>query len=276
MGNRFQSIFDAQKAHFLADATKSYEWRIEQLDRMERMLLERQDEFCAALHQDFSKPPFEQLFEITVPTGVIRYYREHLKELMAPQPVPIPKGLEATGNRGVILKEPYGVTLVIGPFNAPILLLLDPAIAALAAGNTVILKPANTTPATAALFRQYIPLYFAPEDVSVVTGGREEIAELLELPFDFIFFTGSSAVAKVVMRAAAENLTPVVLELGGQNPTIVDDTANLDIAADRIAWGHNAISGQWCIAPGYVCVHERVADEFVARLKASIVRMYGE
>jgi len=276
MDNRFQALFDAQKTRFFSDATKSYEWRMDQLDRMERMLLENRDAFCAALYQDFGKPPFEQLFEITVPAGVIRYYRENLKALMAPQPVEIPKGLEATGNRGVVYKEPYGVTLVIGPFNAPVLLLLDPAIAALAAGNPVILKPANTTPATAALFQTFVPRYFDPRDVAVVTGGREEIGELLKLPFDFIFFTGSSAVGKVVMRAAAENLTPVILELGGQNPTIVDETANLDVAADRIAWGHNAISGQWCIAPGYVCVHERVADEFVARLKASIVRMYGE
>ncbi|WP_300618548.1 aldehyde dehydrogenase family protein [Dokdonella sp.] len=276
MDNRFQPAFDGQKARFFSDVTKSYEWRIEQLDRMERMLLDNQEAFCAALHEDFGKPPFEQRFEITVPAGVIRYYRENLKALMAPQAVGIPEGLEATGNRGVIYKEPYGVTLVIGPFNAPVLLLLDPAIAALAAGNPVILKPANTTPATAALFQQYVPRYFDPRDVTVVTGGREEIAELLKLPFDFIFFTGSSSVGKVVMRAAAENLTPVILELGGQNPTIVDETANLDIAADRIAWGHNAISGQWCIAPGYVCVHESVAGEFVAKLKASIVKMYGE
>ncbi|MGX9719080.1 aldehyde dehydrogenase family protein [Stenotrophomonas acidaminiphila] len=276
MTHRFQEIFDRQKARFDTDATKSYEWRIEQLERMEKMLREHQEELCAALHADFGKPPFEQLFEITVPLGVIRYYRDNLRQLMAPQPVAIPQGLEAGGNRGIVYKEPYGVTLVIGPFNAPILLLLDPAIAALAAGNTVILKPANTTPATAALLQQCISRHFAPEDVAVVTGGRQEIAALLELPFDFIFFTGSSAVGKVVMRAAAENLTPVVLELGGQNPAIVDATANLDTAVDRIAWGHNAIAGQWCVAPGYVCVHRSIADEFIARLKRSLTAMYGE
>lgn len=275
MANKFQSVLQAQKARFLTDVTKSLEWRFDQLARLEQMLREHQSEFCAALYQDFGKPPFEQLFEITVPLGNIKYYRENLTELMAPQRVAIPKGLEATGNSGLILKEPYGPTLVIGPFNAPILLLLDPAIAALAAGNPVVLKPANTTPATAALFQKFIPQYFEPEDVAIVTGGREEIGALLELPFDFIFFTGSSAVGKVVMRAAAENLTPVILELGGQNPTIVDETANLDIAADRIAWGHNAISGQWCIAPGYVYVHESVAEAFITTLKAAIVKMYG-
>lgn len=208
--NAFQDQFDRQKEYFYTDATKPAGWRRDQLQRMRALLVENQDAFCAALHQDFGKPPFEQRFEITVPLGVIDGYLANLEKYMAPEPVDIPKGLEAIGNRGVVYREPYGVTLVIGPFNAPILLLLDPAIAALAAGNTVILKPANTTPATAALFAKLIPQYFAPECVDVVTGGREEISALLELPFDFIFFTGSSAVGKIVMKAAAEHLTPVV------------------------------------------------------------------
>ncbi|MDV3925537.1 aldehyde dehydrogenase [Elizabethkingia anophelis] len=274
--NKYQSIFDTQKEFFYSDVSKTYEWRIEQLNRVEKMLTENQEAFCQALKADFNKPPFEQLFEITVPLGNVKYYKENLKQLMTPEAVAIPKGLEETGNKGVIYKEPFGVTLVVGPFNAPILLLLDPAIAALASGNPVILKPANTTPTVAALFQELIPKYFEPEAVNIVTGGREEITELLKLPFDFIFFTGSSAVGKVVMRAAAENLTPIILELGGQNPTVVDETANLDIAADRIAWGHMAISGQWCIAPGYVYVHESVADEFLDKLKASVMKMYGE
>lgn len=180
MTNRFQPAFEAQREQFPSDATKTLEWRIDQLDRMERMRTDNKDAWCAALYQDFGKPPFEQLFEITVPTGVIKFYRDNLEALMTPQPVAILQGLESTGNRGVIYKEPYGVTLVIGPFNAPILLLLDPAIAALAAGNPVILKPANTTPATAALFNNLVSQYFALENVTVVTGGREEIGALLE------------------------------------------------------------------------------------------------
>jgi len=274
--SNYQSIFDVQKEFFFTDGTKTYEWRIDQLNRLEKMLVENQEVFCQALKQDFNKPPFEQLFEITVPLGNIKYYKANLQKLMEPEPVVIPEGLEKTGNKGIIYKEPFGVTLVIGPFNAPILLLLDPAIAALAAGNPVILKPANTTPTVAALFAELIPRYFEPQAVNVVTGGREEITELLKLPFDFIFFTGSSSVGKVIMRAAAENLTPVILELGGQNPTVVDETANLDIAVDRIAWGHNAISGQWCIAPGYVYVHESIADQFIDKLKKSTLKMYGE
>ncbi|MCS4304083.1 aldehyde dehydrogenase family protein [Chryseobacterium sp. BIGb0232] len=276
MMNKYQSIFDTQREFFFTDATKTYEWRMDQLNRLEKMLVENQDAFCQALKTDFNKPPFEQLFEITVPLGNIKYYKENLQKLMAPEQVAIPEGLEKTGNRGIIYKEPFGVTLVIGPFNAPVLLLLDPAIAALAAGNPVILKPANTTASVARLFAELIPQYFEPEAVNVVTGGREEITELLKLPFDFIFFTGSSAVGKVIMRAAAENLTPVILELGGQNPTVVDETANLDIAVDRIAWGHNAISGQWCIAPGYVYVHESIADIFIDKLKKATIKMYGD
>ncbi len=274
--NRYQSLLDTQREFFFTGQTRSAAWRLRQLDQMARLLRDNQQALCEALFADFRKPPFEQLFEITVPLGVLDYYRQHLDELMAPQPVAIPTGLEASGNRGRIYKEPYGNVLVIGPFNAPILLLLDPAIAALAAGNTVILKPANTTPRVARLLAELVPRYFEPEAVTVVTGGREEISALLELNFDFIFFTGSSAVGKVVMRAAAEHLTPVILELGGQNPTIVDETANLDIAVDRIAWGHNAISGQWCIAPGYVYVHASIAEDFIARLKRSLTAMYGE
>ena len=275
MENQFLELFDRQADHFQSDATKSIEWRIEQLDRMARMLDENREELCEALFADFRKPRFEQMVEINVPLGVVNFYRDNLEDLMRPEEVEIPSGLAATGHKGVIYKEPYGVTLVIGPFNAPILLLLDPAIAALAAGNPVILKPANSTPHTADILSKLIPKYFSPECVSIVTGGREEITDLLRLPFDFIFFTGSTAVGKIVMRAAAEHLTPVILELGGQNPTIVDETANIEIAAERIVWGHNAIAGQWCVSPGYVCAHESIADQLVDAMRKSIARMYG-
>ncbi len=276
MSNPFQDIFDLQNDAFQSDRSKTKAWRLDQLEKLERMLLDNRERWTDALYKDFGKPPFEQEFEIVVPMGNINYYRDNLDDLMAPEPVALPAGLAETGHEGVIHREPFGVTLVIGPFNAPILLLLDPAIAALAAGNPVMLKPANTTPATARLFAELVPKYFDPRDVAVVTGGRDEISALLELPFDFIFFTGSSKVGKVVMRAAAEHLTPVILELGGQNPTLVDTSADLERAADYIAWGQNAISGQWCIAPGYVCVHEDVADAFVEKVKASIRRMYGD
>jgi aldehyde dehydrogenase (NAD+) len=276
MDNPYEGMLAVQRRRFQTGVTRSAEWRRHQLGQMRRLLTENREGLTRALYADFRKPPFEQLFEITVPLGVIDYYDTNLEALMAPEEVAVPPGLANAGNRGVLYKEPFGPTLVIGPFNAPILLLLDPAVAALAAGNPVVLKPANTTPTTASLLSDLVGQYFDPADVAVVTGGRQEIAALLDLRFDFIFFTGSSAVGKVVMRAAAEHLTPILLELGGQNPTIVDGTADLRSAANWIAWGHNAISGQWCIAPGYVCAHDDVADRFVEELRAATIRMYGE
>ncbi|MEM9427577.1 MAG: aldehyde dehydrogenase family protein, partial [Pseudomonadota bacterium] len=276
MTSPYQGLLDCQRENFLMDVTKTRAWRLDQPDRIARMLTEQEEAWKAALHTDFGKPPFEQMFEITVPLGNVTYYCEHLDDLMTPEEVSLSEGCKNAGHRGVIHKKPFGVTRVIGPFNAPILLLPDPAIAALAAGNPVILKPANTAPANAALFAELVPQYFEPENVAVVTGGRQEISVLLDLPFDFIFFTGSSTVGKVVMRAAAQHLAPVILELGGQNPTVADRTANLRVSADRIAWGHNAISGQWCIAPGYVYVHAAVADAFLSELKAALTRMCGE
>ena len=163
----------------------------------------------------------------------------------------------------------------MGPFNGPLVSLLRPAITALAAGNTCILK-LSEAPATAALLLTLIPKYFEPEAVVAVSGGREETAELLRLPFDFIFFTGSTRVGKIVMQAAAKHLTPVILELGGQNPAIVDETANLHDAARKLVWGATAWGGQWCTSPGYVYVHESVANEFVAECKKAVLELYGD
>jgi len=163
----------------------------------------------------------------------------------------------------------------MGPFNGPLLSLLRPAITALAAGNTCILKVSDA-PNTGRLLMELVPQYFAPEAVVAITGGPTEVAELLRLPFDFIFFTGSTRVGKIVMRAAAENLTPVVLELGGQNPAIVDETANVRDAAKKLVWGATAWGGQWCTSPGYVYVHQRVADEFIAEGRKAVIEVYGE
>jgi len=165
--------------------------------------------------------------------------------------------------------------LIIGPFNAPLILTFEPAIAALSAGNTCILKPSEATLHTSRLLAKLISNYFEPEAVSLIQGEKETTTELLKLPFDFIFFTGSNKVGKIIMKAAAENLTPVLLELGGQNPTIVDETANLIDAAEKIAWGFTAMGGQWCVSPGYVYVHESVADAFVAACKTALINMYG-
>jgi aldehyde dehydrogenase (NAD+) len=241
--NKFQAIFDKQKDYFNTDATKSYEWRIEQLDRMAKMLSENKDAFQEAVSKDFKTALQEKVFEVAAPLATIEFTKMQLKEWMKPVSAMVPKALAASGHTAHVIREPYGVTLIIGPFNGPLILLLDPAITALSAGNPCILKLAESIPATSTLLQKLIPKYFEPESVTAVSGSREEVTELLKLPFDFIFFTGSVRVGKVIMRAAAENLTPVLLELGGQNPAFVDATANLSDAAKKIVWGATAWGG---------------------------------
>lgn len=273
--NRFRDLFDRQKAYFNTDVTKSYEWRIDQLDRLSRMLSENIDSLSEAVGSDFKTAVSEKIFEVAAPLGVIAATKAQLKSWMQPVEAPVPQFLAKSGHKGIVYREPYGVTLVVGPFNGPLLCLLRPAITALAAGNTCILK-VSEAPATATLLLTLVAKYFEAEAVAAVSGGREETAELLRLPLDFIFFTGSTRVGKIVMRAAAEHLTPVLLELGGQNPAIVDETANLRDAARKLVWGATAWGGQWCTSPGYAYVHESVADRFVAECKKAVTELYGD
>jgi aldehyde dehydrogenase (NAD+) len=253
----FRELLDRQKAYFNTDATKTYEWRIEQLERMERMLKEHAVSFEQAVSQDFKTASQEKVFEVLAPLGTIEFTKSQLREWMKPTSAPVPKALAASGHTAQVIREPYGAALIIGPFNGPLTLLLDPAIAALSAGNTCILKLAESIPATTTLLLELIPRYFDPKCVAAVYGSKEEVTELLKLPFDFIFFTGSVKVGKIVMKAAAENLTPVLLELGGQNPAFVDPTANIPDAAKKIVWGATAWGGQWCTSPGYAYVMNR-------------------
>jgi aldehyde dehydrogenase (NAD+) len=273
--NRFQTQFDKHKAYFNTNITKSYEWRIEQLDRLARLLTENRESLRDAICRDFKTATEENLFEITAPLGIIEATKRQLSGWMKPVEAPLPIFLRESGHKGMIYREPYGVTLVIGPFNGPLCLLFDPAINVLAAGNPCILKVSEQIPETSELVVKLIPKYFDPGAVSTATGAKEENTELLELPFDFIFFTGSVPVGKVVMRAAAENLTPVLLELGGQNPVFVDSTANLKDAAKKIVWGKTAWGGQWCTSPGYALVHDSVVELFVKECKQALAELYG-
>jgi len=273
--NKFQATFDKQKAYFDTNITKSYEWRIEQLDRLERMLNENVDAFRVAVCKDFKTAVSEYVFEVAAPLNIIKSVRSQLKSWMRPESVVIPTALAASGHTAVVLREPYGVSLIMGPSNGPLILLFDPAIGALSAGNTCILKVAEANVATSALLADLVPKYFEPEAVTVVSGSREEITELLKLPYDFIFFTGSVPVGKVIMRAAAENLTPVILELGGQNPAFIEPTANLKDAAKKVVWGATAWGGQWCTSPGYAYVHQSVLQEFLTEAKKAVVELYG-
>ena len=272
---RAQELFNKQKAYFASDATKSYEWRIDQLDRLTRMLKDNYKRFCDASCNDFKTAVQENVFEVSASIASSEFTKSQLKEWMRPVEAPIPKFLAASGHKGVVYREPYGVTLIICPFNGPLLLSLRPAVAALSAGNPCMLKLSEALPATDELLLELIPRYFEPEALNAVVGGKEVVTKVLTFPFDFIFLTGSVGVGKVVMRAAAENLTPVLLELGGQNPAIVDETANIPDAAKKIVWGAMAWGGQWCTSPGYAVVHESIAEQFVAECKKAVVDLYG-
>jgi aldehyde dehydrogenase (NAD+) len=276
IANPYQSPFDSQKRLFVSGVTRRYEWRIEQLDRMGRLIQENEAALQEAVKRDFKTASQEYMFETFACIGEVMYQKSQLKEWMKPVEAPVPRALAATQHRGVVYRDPYGVALIIGPFNGPLLLLLRPAITALAAGNCCFLKLSAAIQNTSALIVKLIPKYFEPDAVTAMLGGREETTELLKLPFDFIFFTGSTNVGKVVARAAAEKLTPVLLELGGINPAIVDETANIPDAAKKIVWGKTAWGGQWCTSPGYAYVHESVAERFVAEAKSSLIALYGK
>ena len=274
--NRFQKIFDAQKALFASGITRTYEWRVEQLDRMARMIRENEKRFQEGMAKDFKTASQEVIFETQASAGESEVQKSQLKEWMKPVEAPVPRFLAKTGHKGMVYREPYGVALIIGPFNGPLLLLIRPALAALAAGNTCVLTLSEALPATTAVLLELVPKYFEPSAVTAVPGGKEQNTELLKLSFDFIFFTGSTFVGKIVARAAAETLTPVLLELGGMNPAVVDQTANIPDAAKKIVWGAMAWGGQWCTSPGYAYVHESIAKEFVAEAKKALLELFGE
>jgi aldehyde dehydrogenase (NAD+) len=274
--NSFHDMFDRQKRHFATGVTRRRGWRIEQLDRMSRLVAENEAALQNAMGQDFKTASQEQIFETRACLAEVVYQQSQLDEWMRPVEAPVPRALAATGHRGVVYRDPYGVALIIGPFNGPLLLLLRPAITALAAGNCCVLKLSMALGATSSLLMDLVARYFEPDAVAAVAGHREETTELLKLPFDFIFFTGSTSTGKVVARAAAENLTPVVLELGGQNPALVDETANIKDAAKKIVWGAMAWGGQWCTSPGYAYVHESIAEEFVAEATTALIGLFGD
>jgi len=274
--NKFQNIFDAQKALFASGVTRTYDWRVEQLDRMAHMIGENEERFQKAMAKDFKTASQEYIFETQASAGETEVQKSQLKEWMKPVEAPVPRFLAKTGHKGMVYREPYGVALIIGPFNGPLLLLIRPALAALAAGNTCILTLSEALPATTNVLLELVPKYFDSSAVTAVAGGKEPNTELLQLPFDFIFFTGSTVVGKIVAKAAAENLTPVLLELGGMNPAVVDATANVPDAAKKIVWGKMAWGGQWCTAPGYAYVHESVAEAFVAEARKALVELFGK
>jgi aldehyde dehydrogenase (NAD+) len=268
-------IFALQKNNQQKVANTSARDRIKKLDRLHEAVLKYRTEIQQALYDDFRKHPSEvDLLEIYKVTSDLKHTKAHLSRWMKPQRVATP--LSQLGSRSYIHYEPKGVVLIISPWNFPINLTFGPLVSAIAAGNCVMIKPSEHTPHASAIMKKIIGELFPEEEVALIEGDAEVSTELLKLPFHHIYFTGSPEVGKVVMKAAAENLTSVTLELGGKSPTIVDDTANLKVAAQRLAVSKWLNNGQVCIAPDHVFVHKSVADEFIAMLKETTHQYYGE
>jgi aldehyde dehydrogenase (NAD+) len=265
-------VADARAA-YESGTTTPYAWRVATLERLRTLLVEREERLLDALAADFGKPRAEAwLTEIGFTVNDINHTLAHLPLWMRPEKVATPVAFKP--GKSFIVHEPVGVTCVIAPWNYPVQLLLVPMIAAIAAGNAVVAKPSELAPHTAA---ELVSLIGALDEraVTAVQGGVAETTELLEQRFDHILYTGNSRVARIVMRAAVEHLTPVTLELGGKSPAIVSRNANIEVAAKRIAWGKFVNAGQTCIAPDYVLVERSVHDQLVAALGTSIESFYG-
>ena len=271
---KIDTVFAQQKDYALELRKSDYRQRLAVLKRFEtafRGALDRIHESAAA---DFGKPGAEvDLAEIMPVLTELKHVRKHLKEWMKPEPVKVT--ISMLGTKSKIVKEPKGVTLVVSPWNYPFNLTFGPMMWAIAAGNTVIIKPSEMTPKMSEVIGQIVKEAFRPEEVSMFEGEADVASYLTNLPFDHIFFTGSPAVGKHVMAAAAKNLTSVTLELGGKSPVIVDKSANLKKASKSICWGKFNNNGQTCIAPDYIYVHESIKDKFVAEMTATIKSQYG-
>ncbi len=263
----------AARTAFDSGITRPVVGRIERLKALRRMLTERGPEFADALRQDLGKHPSEAwMTEIGFVTAEITHTLRNLARWLAPERSAVPLALQPAGAQ--IILEPLGVVLVIAPWNYPVQLVLTPVIGALAAGNTVVVKPSELAPATSAAMQRWIPQYLDGA-VFVVEGGAAETTVLLGERFDHIFYTGNAAVGRTVMRAAAEHLTPVTLELGGKSPVYIDDSVALPAVAMRLAWGKYLNAGQTCVAPDYVLGSAAVLAELARLLPPAITRLYG-
>ena len=270
-----QNIIRKQKAFFQSGATRPYALRRKQLLKLKTMLETNEHKIMDALQADLHKSDFEAYTtEIGILIQSLNHALRNLKTWMKDDTVKRPLFLRFT--KATIKKDPKGTVLIIGPYNYPVQLLLEPLIGALAAGNTAILKPSEFTENTEKVLKELITQTFDANIVSVITGGVEETQKLLEYPFDHIFFTGSARVGKLVYKKAAEHLTPVTLELGGKSPCIIDKSANLDIAAKRIVFGKFINAGQTCIAPDYLLVDETVKNDLLTKLINTLKQFYPD
>jgi aldehyde dehydrogenase (NAD+) len=271
----FGRLVSRHRAYFRSGATRPVEWRENQLIALRSMMKDHAEDFYAALWADLRRNRIDaDWIDVKFMTSEVDHVLSHLRRWMTPVPVSNPTVLAPSHTR--VRFDPLGVGLIIGTWNYPLMLTLSPLVAAISAGNAAVVKPSEVAPACGEAIARLIPQYLDTDAFSVVLGAVPETTALLEQEWDHIFFTGGTAVAKVVMTAAAKHLTPVVLELGGRNPTIVHSWANLRVAAHRIAFGRWINAGQTCTAPDYVLVFKDVADEFLRHLKETLLQFYGE
>ncbi len=268
-------IVEKQRIYFQSGATLPVNHRIAALKRLYAAIEAHEAEIFEALQADLGKSDFETyLCEVGMMRAEISYLIRNTRKFAKAQKVKTP--LAQFPSRSYKQPTPYGNVLIMSPWNYPFLLTLEPLADAIAAGNTAVIKPSAYSPATSALVAKLVAEVFPPEEVTVITGGRAENAALLEQKFDLIFFTGSQAVGKEVLRHAAENLTPAILELGGKSPCIVDSSAKIGLAARRIAFGKYLNCGQTCVAPDYILCHESVKEELKDALISEIARQFGK
>jgi len=267
-------ILDEHKKFFETGKTKNIDFRIRQLGILRQAIAANEELIIKAMHEDLHKSRYEAFTtEIGLLYSSIRLINKNLKKWAKPQKVPTP--LVFFGGQSYIYHEPYGTVLIIGPFNYPVNLVFEPLIGAISGGNCAVIKPAQMTPNVSKIVAKIIKENFEENYIRVIEGDRQATAELINAPFDYLFFTGSVSTGKMVMTAAAKNLVPVTLELGGKSPCIVDETANIDLAAKKLAWAKFSNAGQTCVAPDYVYVHKQVKKQFLDNLRKYMLHFYG-
>ena len=268
-------LVQKQRAFFQKGVTKSLTFRKKSLERLEKGIYSYEKKIHQALLADLGKSEFESyMTEVGMTLSELSYVKKKVSDWAKPCPVFTP--LAQFPAKSFEVTEPYGVVLIMSPWNYPFMLCMEPLIGAIAAGNCCVVKPSAYAPHTSAVLKELLSFLFPPEFVAVVEGGREENSLLLEQRFDYIFFTGGKAVGRLVLEKAAVHLTPVTLELGGKSPCIVDETADLKMAAKRLVFGKYLNSGQTCVAPDYLLVQETVKEPFLKYVKAWIHQMLGE
>ncbi|ALC90442.1 aldehyde dehydrogenase [Bacillus sp. FJAT-18017] len=270
----YEALVQKQRAFFSTGKTKDVGFRKQALAKLRQIIQENEKRFLEALKQDLNKSEFESyLTEVGIVLSELKFTEKNVGKWAKPRKV---KGtMVLAGSKSYIYPEPYGVSLIISPWNYPFQLAFAPLIGSIAAGNCAILKPSELTPATSTLLGEVVRNAFPEEYIAVVEGGVEASQGLLKAKVDYIFFTGSVPVGRIIMEAAAKNLTPVTLELGGKSPCIVHRDANLKLAAKRIAWGKFINAGQTCVAPDYLYIHKSVKGEFLNLLKDAVTEIYG-